>query len=185
MAIDFRVVIPSDMGDTIKLGAKTPNKYDVDVTQLNLPASLTGLSLTGTVLKATTSEGEKTVDLAPMLPTIAAEIFLKDVQRQANKILFTVGEKNSAADDTILEVDVADLLPVVTDNTTITGTGVTTNPLKVQLSTAKTDNLLKQGADGLYVSEADIPVAETNARTVRLTNASGETVVGYIYDTEQ
>ena len=29
MATDFRVVIPADLGSTIVLGAKEPNKYDV------------------------------------------------------------------------------------------------------------------------------------------------------------
>lgn len=185
MATDFRVVIPSDMGDTIKLGVKVPNKYDVDVSLLDLPAGLTGLSLQGTVLTATTSDGPQTVDLAPMLPTVVAEVFLKDVQRQDNKIVFTVGEKGNTTNDTTLEVDVADLLPVVADNITITGTGVSANPLKVQISSTTQDNLLKQGADGLYVAQADLPQATTEARDIRLVNASGTTVVAYGYSTEQ
>lgn len=185
MATDFRVVVPNDIGTTIKLGAKVPNKYDVDVSQLDLPAGLTGLSLQGTVLTATTSDGPQTVDLAPMLPIIVAEVFLKQVQRQGNKIVFTVGEKNSATNDTNLEVDVSDLLPVVADNTSIVGTGVTANPLKVKISTSKTDNLLKQGTDGLYVSQADLPQVTPQARDIRLVNASGTTVVAYAYSTEQ
>lgn len=73
MATYFRVVIPADMGSSIKLGVKEPNKYDVDLSQLDLPAGLTGLSLQGTVLTATTSDGPVTVDLAPMLPTVTAD----------------------------------------------------------------------------------------------------------------
>ena len=189
MATDFRVVIPSDMGSSIKLGVKEPNKYDVDVSQLDLPGSLTGLYLEGTVLLATTSniyaDGPIKIDLAQMLPTVTAEVFLKQVQRQGNKIVFTVGEQGNTHNDTTLEVDVADLLPVVADNTTITGTGVTANPLKVQISTAKSDNLLKQGTDGLYVSQADLPQPTVQARDIRLVNASGQTVIGYIHSTEQ
>ena len=185
MATDFRVVVPGDMGDTIKLGVKTPNKYDVDVSQLDLPPGLTGLSLQGTVLTATTSTGQQTVDLSPMLPTVTAEVFLKQVQRQGNKIVFTVGEQGNTGSDTNLEVDVSDLLPVTTDGVTITGDGVTGTPLKVQISTATQNNLLKQGTDGLYVAQADLPQATPQARDIRLTNASGTTVVGYAYSTEQ
>lgn len=185
MATDFRVVIPEDMGSSIKLGVKEPNKYDVDLSQLDLPAGLTGLSLQGTVLTATTSDGPVTVDLAPMLPAVTAEVFLKQVQRQGNKIVFTVGERGSTGNDTTFEVDVSDLLPVVADNTTITGTGVSANPLKVQISTSKSDNLLKQGTDGLYVSQADLLQPTAQARDIRLVNASGTTVVAYAYSTEQ
>lgn len=183
MATDFRVIIPSDMGMSIKLGAKEPNKYDVDLSQLKLPAGLSSLSLQGTTLKATTTDGEKTVDLAPLLPTVTAEVFLKQVTRQANKIVFIVGERNNTTNDNRLEVDVSDLLPVVADNATITGTGVTGTPLKVRLS-AKSDNLLKQGADGLYVAKSDLPQQAVSSRNIRLVNASGTTVIGYAYDTE-
>ena len=85
MATDFRVVTPDDMGASIRLGAKEPNKYDVDLSQLDLPASVTGLTLQGTVLSVQTSDGDKTVDLAPMLPQIAADAFLKNVQRQGDQ----------------------------------------------------------------------------------------------------
>ena len=37
MATDVRVVIPTDLGTTIKMGLKEANKYDVDVNQLDLP----------------------------------------------------------------------------------------------------------------------------------------------------
>ena len=55
MATDFRVVTPDDMGASIRLGVKEPNKYDVDLSQLDLPASVTGLTLQGTVLFVATS----------------------------------------------------------------------------------------------------------------------------------
>lgn len=186
MATDFRVVTPTDMGSSIKLGVKEPNKYDVDLTQLDLPAGLTGLSLQGTVLTATTSDSPVTVDLAPMLPTVTAEVFLKSVTRDNNDLVFTVGEKGSTANDTTLRVSVADLLPVVADNITVQGTGVTADPLKVKLSTTTADNVLKQAADGLYVSLADLPQPTlSESREVRLVNATGETVIGYLYTTEQ
>ena len=42
MATDFRVVTPDDMGASIRLGAKEPNKYDVDLSQLDYQRVLQG-----------------------------------------------------------------------------------------------------------------------------------------------
>ena len=192
MATDFRVVTPGDMGNTIRLGAKEPGKYDVDVSQLNLPASVTGVTLQGTVLSVKTPDGDKTVDLAPMLPQIAADVFLKDVQRQGNHIVFTVGIKADASQDTTFNIDIADLAPVQTDGITIVGDGTNGDILRVRLSQPMDgDNLLKLAGDGLYVSETDITdLIAANAtpkepRDIRLVNASGQTVIGYIHSTEQ
>ena len=194
MATDFRVVTPDDMGASIRLGAKEPNKYDVDLSQLDLPASVTGLTLQGTVLSVQTSDGDKSVDLAPMLPQIAADAFLKNVQRQGNQIVFTVGIKDDTSQDTTFNIDIADLAPVQTDGITIVGNGANGDNLRVQLSQdtpTHGNNLLKQAGGGLYVSETDITnliaanAAEKEPRDIRLVNASGQTVIGYIYSTEQ
>lgn len=193
MATDFRVVTPDDMGNTIRLGVKEPNKYDVDVSQLNLPAGVTGVTLQGTVLSVQTPDGDKTVDLAPMLPQIAADVFLKDVQRQGNQIVFTVGIKADASQDTTFNIDIADLAPVQTDGVTIVGDGTNVDILRVQLAQpiGGENNLLKLAGDGLYVSEKDIiDLIVDNAtpkelRDIRLVNASGQTVIGYIHSTEQ
>lgn len=192
MATDFRVVTPDDMGNTIRLGAKEPNKYDVDLSQLNLPASVTGLTLQGTVLSVQTPDGDKTVDLAPMLPQIAADVFLKNVQRQGNQIVFTVGIKDDTSQDSTFNIDIADLAPVQTDGITIVGDGTNVDILRVRLSQPiDGDNLLKLAGDGLYVSETDITdlivanAAPKEPRDIRLVNASGQTVIGYIHSTEQ
>ena len=194
MATDFRVVTPDDMGNTIRLGAKEPNKYDVDVSQLDLPASVTGVILQGTVLSVQTPHGDKNVDLAPMLPQIAADVFLKNVQRQGNQIVFTVGIKDDTSQDTTFNIDIADLAPVQTDGITIVGNGTNVDILRVQLSQTipiDGDNLLKLAVDGLYVSETDITdliaakADPKEPRDIRLVNASGQTVIGYIHSTEQ
>ena len=192
MATDFRVVTPDDMGNTIRLGVKEPNKYDVDVSQLNLPASVTGVTLQGTALSLQTPDGDKTVDLAPMLPQIAADVFLKNVQRQGNQIVFTVGIKADASQDTTFNIDIADLAPVQTDGVTIVGDGTNVDILRVRLSQPiDGDNLLKLAGDGLYVSEKDITnlitanAAPKEPRDIRLVNASGQAVIGYIHSTEQ
>ena len=192
MATDFHVVTPGDMGNTIRLGVKEPYKYDVDVSQLNLPASVTGVTLQGTVLSVETPDGDKTVDLAPMLPQIAADVFLKNVQRQGNQIMFTVGIKDDTSQDSTFNIDIADLAPVQTDGITIVGDGTNGDILRVRLSQPiDGDNLLKLAGDGLYVSETDITdLIVANAtpkepRDIRLVNASGQTVIGYIHSTEQ
>lgn len=194
MATDFRVVTPDDMGNTIRLGAKKPNKYDVDVSQLDLPAGVTGLTLQGTVLSVQTADGDKTVDLAPMLPQIATDAFLKNAERQGNQIVFTVGIKSDTSQDNIFRIDIADLAPVQTDGITIVGDGTNGNNLRVQLSydtPTHGNNLLKQDDGGLYVSETDITdliaanAATKEPRDIRLVNASGQTVIGYIHSTEQ
>lgn len=187
MATDFNVVTPDDMGASIRLGAKEPNKYDVDVSQLDLPASITDITLQGTVLSMQTSGGDKTVDLAPMLPKIAADVFLKNVQRQGNQIVFTVGIRDDASQDNTFNIDIADLAPVQTDGVTIVGNGANGDTLRVQLS-RNGNNLLKQFGDGLHVSETDVTdiiTATKESRDIRLVNASGQTVIGYIYSTER
>lgn len=192
MATDFRVVTPDDMGNTIRLGVKEPNKYDVDVSQLILPAGVTGVTLQGTVLSVQTPYGDNTVDLAPMLPQIAADVFLKNVQRQGNQIVFTIGIKADASQDTTFNIDIADLAPVQTDGITIVGDGTNGDILRVRLSQPiDGDNLLKLAGDGLYVSKTDITdlivanAAPKEPRDIRLVNASGQTVIGYIHSTEQ
>ena len=192
MATDFRVVTPDDMGNTIRLGVKEPNKYDVDVSQLILPAGVTGVTLQGTVLSVQTPYGDNTVDLAPMLPQIAADVFLKNVQRQGNQIVFTVGIKADTSQDSTFNIDIADLAPVQTDGITIVGDGTNGDILRVRLSQPiDGDNLLKLAGDGLYVSKTDITdlivanAAPKEPRDIRLVNASGQTVIGYIHSTEQ
>lgn len=188
---DFRVVTPDDMGNSIKLGIKEANKYDVDIAQLDIPEQVTGVSLQGTQLTLETIKGEKTVDLAPMLPKIVADVFLKNVQRQDNQIAFTVGIKADTSQDTTFTIDIADLIPVHTDNATIMGNGVNGNSLRVQLSQDTAShgiNLLKQSSNGLYVGTADVVDLITSnnpSRDVRLVNASGQITLGYLHSTEK
>ncbi len=112
MATDFRVVTPDDMGNTIRLGAKEPNKYDVDVSQLDLPAGVTGLTLQGTVLSVQTSDGDKTVDLAPMLPqNRRRRIFEKRRTYKVIKLYLRSVLKMIPAKTSIFNIGIADLAP--------------------------------------------------------------------------
>ena len=189
MATDVRVVIPSDLGTTFKMGLKQANKYDVDVDQLSFPEQVKDVTLRGTILTVETVGGDKFVDFSPMLPQVVLDTVLKHVEKRDNKIVFTVGNKANEDANTTFEVDVADLLPVVADEETIGGTGVEASKLYVKVA-PDANNLLKKTPDGLSVSKAEIeallpPAPPADARTMRLVNASGQTVIGYIHETEQ
>lgn len=183
MSNTIRVVTPNDIGNTITLGSD--NKYNVNVEALDLPASITSVSLSDKTLTISTNKGDKTVDLTPLVPEVVADVFLKSVTRQDNQIVFTVGNKKDSDADTALQIDVSDLLPVQVGNT-LTGNGTQGSPLGIKISASTDNNLLKSTDDGIYVSTADIQalIPQVN-RDVRLVNASGETEVGFIYSTEQ
>lgn len=183
MATDIRVVVPTDLGSSIKLGAKVPNKYDVDLSVLELPKVISNISLSGTTLTIQAQGENKTVDLAPLMPAVVADVFLKSVTRVDNKLVFVVGAQGTTTNDNRMEVDLADLLPVQADGTTITGNGTNTSKLAVRISATTAGNLLKKATDGLYVAKDDLQTT-TMSRDVRFVNASGTQVVGYGYSSE-
>lgn len=184
MATDFRVVTPADMGDTIVLGAKVAGKYDVDVSKLTgLPNGVNSAQLVdGSTLRLAADSGNIDVDLSPVLSKIAADTFLKAVEYADKKLKFTVGIKKDASQDTVLEVAVADMLPVQADGVTIEGNGTATNKLRLRIST-EANNALVQKADGLYVPKSTSTAPA--ARDIRLVNATGTTVLGYLHSTEE
>lgn len=194
MAVDLPVVTPSDLGATIVLGTLAEGKYDVDISQLQLPDSISAIRVDTSSGKKeiifTTNNGEQKVDISPLLPTVVSEVFLKSVTKDNNELVFTVGERGTTSNDTVLRVSVADLLPVTADGTTITGNGTASSKLAVRISTAS-GNLLKSTPQGMVVTTEDVQTiarqeAATAAprRTVRITNATGTRVVGYAYETE-
>ena len=87
--------------------------------------TIKSLSLNGTVLTLDTSDGSKTVDLASMLPTITTDLFLKDVQRVADKIVYTVGEQGTTTNDTTFEIDISDLGGLSNLEVSLSGTVLT------------------------------------------------------------
>lgn len=180
MANNIRIVTPDDMGNTIVLGSD--NKYNVAVDQLNLPDGITGVSLSDTTLTISTTSTQHTADLSTLVPNQVVDLSLKSIERQGNKVVFTVGEKGKTTQDTTIDLDVSDLLPVQVGNT-LQGDGTTGSPLGIKVSVSTDSNLLKVADDGAYVSTADIQALIPN-RTIRLVNASGETKIGFIHNTE-
>lgn len=114
-------------------------------------AGITNLTLDGTILTVHTGDGDKAVDLSSILPVIGKDLFLKAVEHNDNKIVFTVGEKDNTESDKQFEVDVSDLLPVKTGNS-ITGDGTTNNELAVNLDPDE-DNLLEITENGLNLNK--------------------------------
>lgn len=196
---DIRVVVPSDIGSSIQLGVKETNKYDVvfptpqveingdqltvtidDKTSsaVTLPAQkeITEFSLQEKTLHIRLGQdAEKTVDLTPMLPAVVAEVFLKQVEKVGNQLQFTVGEKDNDDNNTVLTVDVADLLPVKADDSTIAGDGTEGNKLHVKVSQEQ-NNAIQVKDDGLFVAPA--------TASIRLLNATGATELGRIFPAE-
>ena len=185
MATDVRVVTPDDLGDSLRLGVLTAGKIDVDVSKLDLPPTITGLTLSGTELNINTTNGTHTVDLSPMLPNVVADVFLKGVSVNNDyKLVFTVGKDGDTTEDITLEADLRNYFTLEIDSYTLSGTGRSGDPLKVFIS-SEDDNLLEETASGLYISRHSLNIPEPDIRDIRLTNASGTTVLGYIHSTEQ
>ena len=113
--------------------------------------TIQSLALNGTVLTINTSDGSKTVDLAPMLPTVATDLFLKNVQRVANKIVYTVGEKGSTANDTTFEIDVSDLGGTSNPVVSLSGTVLTVGDTNIDLQPI----LPTQGSDLTTIPEKE------------------------------
>lgn len=184
MVDTIKVVTPDDMGNTLVLGSD--NKYNVDVSQLDLPDNITAFNLEGRTLKITTNKGTHQTDLSALVPEQTVDLSLKSISREGEKAVFIVGEKGTTDKDTQLEFDVPDLLPVQVTNP-LQGDGTANSPLSLKVSVYTGDNLIKLENDGIYVSPADIQtlIPATPSRPIRLVNATGQTQIGFIYDTEQ
>lgn len=179
----FKVVTPDDVGSTIVLGLTESNKYDVDFSKFTIPEIVTGISLSDTTLRVSTIHGEKTVDLASILPEIVVDTALSNIALNDNKLQLTVSGKGK--NSTVVEVDVSDLLPVKSDGKSISGDGTEKNKLAVRIFEGD-DNLIEMSSDGLKVSKAAVQALATpiNPRDIKLVNAAGTTTLGYIYSTE-
>ncbi len=97
----FRVVTPDDIGNanSFIFRQKEPNKYDVDVSQLDLPAGVTGLTLQGTVLLCNVTETRPLISHRCCRKSPQTH-FTERRQRQGNQIVFTVGIKDDTSQTT-------------------------------------------------------------------------------------
>ena len=86
-----------DKGDTGPQGLKG-DKGDTPEVTMELDGDTLRLTVDGTVHEA---------DLGNILPTLAAEVFLKAVRRDGDELVFTVGESDNNANDTELRVELA------------------------------------------------------------------------------
>lgn len=169
--VDVRVVTPADLGETLKLNTLEIDKYDVV-----FPEPIQEVALAGNNVVITSHKGtEHRVDLTSILPTIAKDVFLKNVEYTGDKNLrFTVGHRDDNVGEQVFTVNVSDLLPVMADELTITGNGTDGSVLKAKVpSHHPTDlvkdfndegdeidvpspNLIEKTTDGLVVSEKQV-----------------------------
>lgn len=91
-----------------------------------------------------------------------------------------------------LDLLVDEGMSVKADNYTIVGEGTSSDPLAVNLSN-DSDSLLKHVGDGIAVLgsdvetvalKKDVELAKKLTRDIKLTNVTGQTVIGYLYSTE-
>lgn len=111
-----------------------------------VPVAYKDAKLNGSTLRFTDTAGAThDVSLASLIPASKADRFLSNVQydNKAKKLTFTTSATGEA--DTTFEVNVSDLLPVVT-GAGLQGDGTAANPLSVKLAT---DSGLVQDATGL------------------------------------
>lgn len=94
---------------------------------------VSGVALAGTTLRLTLADGTtKEANLAGLIPAQKADHFLKKVEKVGSNLRFTVGAQGTTDGETTVEIPVADLVPVSSDNVTLEGNGTAANPLKIK-----------------------------------------------------
>lgn len=124
------------VNNRLKLTRTDGGVVEIDLTPLTLDDYVTTAQLAGTDLVLTRKEGgQMRVDLSPLIPAAAGDRFLSNVEynNQTKQITFTVS--GGSTPDTQFTINVADLLPV-TVRKALTGTGTTTNPIDVLVSSS-------------------------------------------------
>lgn len=170
----LNVVTKEELGTTLEFNGKESGKLNVTLNgitnaTLDTPSKSIHIYHTGSV------EPIK-VDLTSLLPTIAADVFLKNVSRSGNNLVFTIGEQGNTNRDTTLEVGVSDFLTAVSDGQTMIGNGTSNNKLTVRIA-GGTDNLLQKTASGLTVSKnAVLGLVKDPTNTIQLANLAGTTL---------
>lgn len=185
----FKVITPDNLGKTITQDSTEANKFNVkydpdhfewkdnkgihlkdSVLQPLKDADIKEISLNSSNLELTKNNNTKLkVSLANLVPASKADKFLKDVTYNSSqkKLVFTVGNEVNS-ETTLLEVAIADLMPVSVSNG-LEGKGTTADPIKIKLPT--NNSLLKVENTGLSIDKTKL---------VELTDATGNTSLGYL-----
>lgn len=190
MVAKVKVITPDNLGKTIQRGVVEPDKWDVkhDTTQFELKdgalhlkdavlqplkdADVVSGVLQGSDLVLTKVDGSRiTVPLASLVPAAKADQFLKEVTYDsgAKKLKFKVGN-DTDSNTTDLEVNVADLLPVVVGNG-LSGDGTSGNPLTLKV----------KSGEPFTVTSTGLAVDKNSDNLIELTDGTGDVSLGLIF----
>jgi hypothetical protein len=195
-----QVVIPANLGQTIKPNAIAANKFDVNLDNdtLQQVAGVISVKTTSPTLDAMVKSFETTtaVSYNPLTKTItytdedggvtnldlsalALDVYVSGSSYNASTMVLTLTDTNGATPDVVLNL--ADLKQVAyTDSATVdfSGTGETATPLTASVKIDATPgNLVTSTATGIQVT----PLAVTSLATTELVDAFSNIHVGYIF----
>lgn len=146
------IITPNNLGKTIKYEALASKKWDVLIDGDQFELSVNGIYLKDSVLKplkdnditeatvqGTTLKLKKVngefieISLVDLVPAQAKDLYLQNVSYQANQkqLVFTVGDGVNPDNNLTYNVDVRDLLPVVSGNG-LKGNGTSNDPLRIK-----------------------------------------------------
>ncbi|MBS9779187.1 MAG: hypothetical protein KGV51_01035 [Moraxellaceae bacterium] len=177
------IVIPQNLGKTIKMNAIDTDKYDVNLGSDFVVNNETGAisladnaenHLTGgrlkpntTIVELTMKSGSKfNIDIGDIIPNHVADIFLSNVALNGSNLQLTVANGNGEGQDKVISVDVSDLIPVTTQGS-IQGDGTTENPIKIKIKTP----ILLDTPEGLCIDKSKL---------VKLVDTTGKVELGYL-----
>ena len=199
------VVIPSDLGSTIKPEGITPGKFDVNIDELTLEQTAGVISVntktgagkstalesmvkafeTPTVLgyNPTTKVISYTNELGVVvnidLSALAVDVFVNGATYNASTMVLTLTDNNGTTPD--VSINLSELKKVATsgsNSVTWAGTGEASSPLVANIKIDPSlNNLITVSAAGVMLDKTTL----TALATVELQSTFGTTTLGYIY----
>ena len=205
MATITHVVVPSDLGQTIKPAGIIAGKYDVNIDNdtLKQTAGVIGVNTATSAGKSAALEAmvkafETTTTLAYNsttkvitytnedgavvnidLSTLAVDVFVNGATYDAGTMILTLTDNSGTTPD--VTINLSELKKVATspsNSVTWTGTGEAASPLVANIKLDPSlNNLVTVSAAGVMVDKT----ALIGLATVELKNAFGTTSLGFIY----
>jgi hypothetical protein len=195
-----QVVIPANLGQTIKPNHFVANKYDVNIDNdtLQQVAGVISVNTTSSTLDAMIKSFETTtsVSYSPLtkvitytdedggttnidLSALAVDVFVDGASYSPSTMVLTLTDNSGTTPD--ITLNLSDLKQVAyVDSATVdfSGTGETATPLTASVKIGSTaGNLVTASASGIEV----LPTAITALATVELVDAFSNIHVGYIF----
>lgn len=206
MSTITHVVVPTDLGPTIKPAGISANKYDVNIDNDTLKQNAgvisvntsTTLGTKSAALEAMVQAFETTTTLAYNsttkvisytnedgtivtidLSSLAVDVFVNGATYDAATMVLTLSDNSGTTPN--ITINLSELKKVATsgsNSVTWTGTGETASPLVASIKLDPSlNNLITVSAAGVMVDKT----ALLGLATVELKNAFGTTSLGFIY----